>query len=310
MTSICCASSSFRGISALFLAGILGSTFASANLTIVPTFDSSITGNANAALIESTINQAITMYNQRFTDPITVNITFRSVTSGLGSNNPTTITIPYTTFRAALVADASTATDATALAHLPNQSTNPVTGGPNVVMSRANARALGLSASVSVDDVINLNTGLCFLGHANPQPGLYDLYAVTCHELDEALGTVSGVGGSTPWSADMYRYDSLGNRSYTTSTGVQAFLSVDGTTDIVEYNQLGRTAGDYGDWIHHNPNPQIQDWSGSQNTVIDMGPSEFTLLDAVGYDYAPVPEPASMTVLGLGALAVIRRRRK
>jgi len=37
--------------------------------------------------------------------------------------------------------------------------------------------------------------------------------------------------------------------------------------------------------------------------------NELTLLDVVGYNRAPVPEPASMAALGIGVLALIRRRK-
>lgn len=283
---------------------------ASANLTINPTYDSTITSLGTSAQIQSCLNSVCNLYNSYFSDPITVNITFRNTTSGLGSNSPTTITVSYATYRAALAADSSTANDTVALANLDNTTNNPVNGSANITLSRANARALGISAPVSVDDVINLNTGLCFLDHNTPQSGLYDLYAVACHEMDEALGSVSGVGGS-PWSADLFRYDGSGNRSFAANTGAHAYLSLDKTTNIVEYNQFGRTAGDWGDWIHHTGAPQVQDWSGTSGQKIDLGYSETTLLDAVGYNYiGPVPEPATFAVMGMGVLALISRRKK
>jgi len=49
-------------------------------LTIQATFDSSITGQPNAAVIEATINQAISIYESLFTDPITIPIRFRYAT--------------------------------------------------------------------------------------------------------------------------------------------------------------------------------------------------------------------------------------
>src|ERR1043165_7849675 len=50
-------------------------------LTINATFDSSITGNANAAAIESMINQSVAIYQALYSDPITVNILFRYTTA-------------------------------------------------------------------------------------------------------------------------------------------------------------------------------------------------------------------------------------
>ncbi len=50
-------------------------------LVINPTFDSSITTNPNAAAIEAMINQAVAIYQARFSDPITVSILFRYATT-------------------------------------------------------------------------------------------------------------------------------------------------------------------------------------------------------------------------------------
>ncbi len=49
-------------------------------LTIHPTFDSSITGNPNAAAIQAMINRAISIYESLFSDPITIQIRFRYAT--------------------------------------------------------------------------------------------------------------------------------------------------------------------------------------------------------------------------------------
>ena len=49
------------GLSAITV--LAGTSSAFANLTITPTFDASITGDANAAAIENTINSAISYYS-------------------------------------------------------------------------------------------------------------------------------------------------------------------------------------------------------------------------------------------------------
>ena len=54
-----------------------------AQLTIVPHYDASITGNPNGAVIQSTIDQVIQVYRTSFNTPITVNITFQNVNTGL-----------------------------------------------------------------------------------------------------------------------------------------------------------------------------------------------------------------------------------
>ncbi|MBC8064506.1 MAG: PEP-CTERM sorting domain-containing protein, partial [Chlorobia bacterium] len=48
------------------------------------------------------------------------------------------------------------------------------------------------------------------------------------------------------------------------------------------------------------------------NFGVSYGPTEADVraLDVIGYNRAPVPEPASLAALGLGALALLRRRKK
>jgi hypothetical protein len=232
-----------------------------------------------------------------------VNITFQEG-GGLGSSSTAFVNTTYANYKAALTADASGADDVAALAQL-----NALAyGGTSIDLSTANARALGFNAPASPDGTITLNTSLCFFNHNSPVAGQYDLYAVACHEMDEVLGTSSGVGGSFQ-DTDLFRYNGAGARSFNTNTAQHAYFSIDGATNVVEYNQFGRTGGDWGDWIVHTP-PQVQDWQGTTGKTIDPGASEFRLLDVIGYNRAPVPEPATMIVLGAGALAAIRRRRK
>ena len=92
-------------VSVMGIAVALGSASANA-MNIVPFYDSSITTNANSIAIQQDINSAIAVYNSVFTDNITVNLTFHNTTSGLGSNNPTTIDVDYQTLRTALGNDA------------------------------------------------------------------------------------------------------------------------------------------------------------------------------------------------------------
>src|SRR5262249_24163574 len=64
-------------------------------LSINPTFDSSITSLPNASAIEATINRTIAAYEAIFADNITVNITFKDKTTGLGSSNGVSVSEPY-----------------------------------------------------------------------------------------------------------------------------------------------------------------------------------------------------------------------
>jgi hypothetical protein len=81
---------------------------ASTGLTINAIFDVTITSDPNAAAIESTINAAIANIQSKFSDPIIVTIDFKSMATGLGESSTYFATVPYSTFLAALKADATT----------------------------------------------------------------------------------------------------------------------------------------------------------------------------------------------------------
>src|SRR5260370_38946034 len=93
------------------------------------TFDSSITGNPNAAAIEAMINRAISIYESLFSDPITIQIRFRYATTApngtplpqgaVALSNFVIYVIPWNTAVDALRADAKTSNDNLAIASLP-----------------------------------------------------------------------------------------------------------------------------------------------------------------------------------------------
>src|ERR1051325_6464808 len=136
-----------RMMARLLLLLPLAKSFPAHGLTIVPTFDSSITNDPDGATIMATINSVIALYEANFSDPITVTITFQETGSGLGQSSSFFVSRSYTTFRSRLASDATTPDDAAALAHLPGGSTNPVNGSTSVDLTTANARAIGLSAN-------------------------------------------------------------------------------------------------------------------------------------------------------------------
>ena len=99
-------------------------------ITIVPTFDSSITSDPNAATIEASINAAIQAFEQVILDPITVTIKFQETSSGLGQNSTYIDPVPYNVYYSALVNHATSPNDTVAVNHLPNSVFNPLNHGP------------------------------------------------------------------------------------------------------------------------------------------------------------------------------------
>ncbi len=263
-------------------------------LVIHPTFDSSITHDPNAAKIEGTINAAIRAVENYISNPVAVSITFEEMSSGLGQSSAFFITVPYTSYLAALKSHATTAANRSAIASLPAGPNNPVDGNASMNLQVANAVALGLTSG-SATGTIGLNTSICNLDRLSINPNKFDLLAVTSHEIDEVLGFASALNGlnngnPTPtgpvWPDDLFRYNHAtthnGARSFNTSLSTQAFYSIDGGhTDLAQFNQSQN--GDFSDWFSTAAHtPRVQDAFASPGATPNLG-VELTRLNVLGY---------------------------
>lgn len=257
-------------------------------LTFVPTFDSSISSDKNSAAIMATINAALTELASNYSDPVTINVTFKNVKSGLGASLTSYTTVAYTDFLTALKAHATTADDATALANTPAGPTNPVNGDPSISLTLPNARALGFSADNGggPDSTISLNISLMNITSSNTDPTKYSLRETALHELTEVMGSSSAldsgtVGPVTP--IDLFRYDQKGSRTYTQDPTGSAYFCLDGKTMRAQFNQ--DKSGDFGDYfsINGNQKPQIQDAFGTPGASNLQLSAELVELDVVGY---------------------------
>jgi hypothetical protein len=293
---------------------------AHAGLVITPTFDSTITNDPNAAAIKGVINSAIHTYESLFTNPITVNIEFHEMSGGLGESDTFISFGTYTAYLTALKANATSAAQLTALASLPAGPNNPVNGNPDVFLTTANLRALGINVfppgtPPAPDSSIGLNTSITF--PPNAQSGsTYSLLAVTEHEINEALGLGSALNGNfngspPPTGAvspmDLYRYDQNGTRTFNTDPNTQAFFSIDGgKTDLVQFNQFSTSAipADYQDWFSNGPHtPRVQDAFATPGVTPTLGPDEITALNVLGYNLqGTVPEPSALSLFSTGML--------
>ena len=264
-------------------------------LNITPTFDSSID-----AASQTTINNAIAFYESTITTNITVHIFFFNMNSGLGESLSVIYSVPYATYCSALTSSATSADDATALAHTPCGANNPVTNSSNIGVKPPNGLALGLGTP---EVPVSLNatpcqsfTGACIGLNLSVANSNNILLATVEHEIDEVLGLGSALQGTTtpgdPWTEDLFRWASASTRSFAANAsktnpcgGTPPFFSIDGgTTDLDDFNDCNN-GGDYGDWITHTP-PQVQDafitLGGTPPSLIVTSP-EVRALDVIGY---------------------------
>src|ERR1022692_3635098 len=101
-------------------------------LTIIPTFDSSITIDPNATTIMTTIKSAIAVYESDFSDPVIVRVEFHKKTGPGHANNCAGKTAySYGMYRTALLFHSTTIDDVDARQYMPDTPNNPVNNTPN-----------------------------------------------------------------------------------------------------------------------------------------------------------------------------------
>lgn len=298
-------------LSALAALGIATSAY---SLTIIPTFDGSITNDPNGAAMVSGINFAIATLQSNILDNVTVKVAFTNDdTVGLGQSQTFGGKYRYTNFLAALKNRAASVNDTKALSTLPNSPTDPVIGGTNIYLTTAQARVLGLDSYSELDSTVSLKMSVMNFSRPLADPDKYDLISTVEHEVNEVLGISSGLSDtSIVWPVDLFRYTTNLVRTFTTNGPDNAYFSVDGTNLVARYNM--DPTGDFGDWWSVNgtnrfappgntPHAQVQDAFGNPGAAQDLGVSELTALDVVGWTVASAtPQaPPLLTIVRNGA---------
>ena len=290
---------------ASYSAVIRTTTEPTAGLIINPTFDSSITGNPNAAAIEAMINRAISFHESLFSDPITIQIRFRYSTTGpdgtplpahAGAQSLFVIyQVPWGIYINALRADARTSNDSVANASLPATALSP-----NIKPRSAGGRAVGLDTPPAMlangtigqggpyDGIVTLNSSAPYQFSRPPSAGNLDAQRSTEHEVDEVIGLGSRLGhnGNDLHPQDLFSWSSPGVRNITTG-GARYFSINTGATNIVSFNQ--NPDGDFGDWLSTacpQAHPYVQNAFGCAGQYSDIAATspEGVNLDVVGYD--------------------------
>ena len=272
---------------AAFVAALAGSP-ASA-LTIVPTFDSSVTSNANSAAIQAAVNFVCAEYAALYDNAITIRITVvadpGTGTFGGSSTNLQGL-YTYAQIKGFLSASGTTADDATALASL---GASDPTGGGNFLLAFAQAKALGQRAAAdpATDGTFHFGAGQPFNFDPNNRAvaGKYDFCGVVEHEFSEIMGRIAGLNksGFPYWLAhDMFRYTASGVRNLSNTPPSNVYFSINGgVTNMHGY----ANSVDLDDWDGSSNDAYMQFANASVKLPISAG--DVRQMDVLGYRLTP-----------------------
>src|SRR6266699_2563299 len=261
----------------------------SAGLVINVTYDASVA--SAPAGFTSDVAAVVRYFESHFNDPITINIDV-----GFGEVNGQTLgggalassryylnSYTYSQVKNALTADATSGTDAAAVATLP---TSDPTNGGTYWMTTAEAKALGLASGSSLDGYVGFGSAANLFDYNNSDgvtAGQYDFMGTVAHEISEVLGrqtadgqNIAGTIGYTP--LDLFHYSAPGTRDL---SGTQAgyFSANGGVTNLDNFNTS--TGGDFGDWAGSAGNDAFRAFASS-GVVMSVTAADLTLMDVIG----------------------------
>jgi hypothetical protein len=312
----------FRNLGVLIGVALATGVSAQAGIIFDITYTSAVQNDAQFANIQSAVNYVANEYSSLYSDNITINFTVDEGAVGLGeslfSNNYWRGS--YTTLRNALIADATTANDATAttLANLPVAApyapAGTLSNANDWYATSAEAKALGLAlpgASTLSDGTYTFDNTVSYTYDPNNRAvaGEYDFIGVTEHEFSELMGRTEQANTFGYDILDTMRFTSPGVRNVDLSGVSGVYYSFNnGNTNLRGYNSGNGDKQDLDGFVPTDPFNAFttQDQAHSLSAV-DAG-----IMDVIGYnEVATVPEPSTfllaIPLLGFGLMRLRKR---
>jgi hypothetical protein len=281
----------------VFLGLLLVGRNASA-LTFNITYDSSVTSLTNAADVETAFATAARLFQDLYTNSVTVNITMYWGPTGpftggvsLGISQFLLADSSYSEIKAALTAHRASAADTNSVASLPPA--DPI-GGPWFVPI-ADARVLGLfpANDSTQDGAVSFATNVNYTFDPNNRAvlGKYDFIGVAEHEISEVLGRSSAqldpTFGYLPY--DLFRFTNTAARSFD-PVATNAYFSVDNGTNVLKFFYTNALFGDIQDWKSSATNDAFDAFTSSGH-LSPVSTVDIMALDVLGYNGPGVPAP-------------------
>ena len=309
-----------------------------ATINILP--GAGLAGNA-AAL--SAFNRAANKWGSLFSDPIDVYINADLGTLGagvIGSTSNVLLQGSYNLIAGAMVSDASDELNNGIVGALPTAAQfsayvpSGVTLGPNIVLSKANAKALGFggldAAFGAADATITFNSGFGFDYDKSDGVTGIDFESVALHEIGHSLGFISSVDFidtlPQPLVVNVFPLDLFRFNIANTPSNAAAFTS---TPRELRPGQTSVTSDTSNSWlmstgVAHGDGRQASHWKDNAFTGILIGAldpnisygetfslssADIRALDLIGWDVQSVPEPGTLVLFSAGFAGLVWKRR-
>jgi hypothetical protein len=311
-------------VSAVLVSSLIAPA-AHAGLIIAATWGSSLSGfGANEQAVKDAFAYAALQFTSRYSDNVTINIDVQgnAGTSILGQSSTPLGSIAYGGLVAAVKGDAKSADDLLSVSAAGSvTAADPAAGNSQWWLTRAQAKALGIIASDSVNDgTVTFGEGFTYaFDPANRAvAGSIDLVGVMMHEISEVMGRQGLSGAAFPQSIggppgytllDDFSYSGVGAKGLGGGSG-NAFSIDAGTTQLLAFN--GVAGGDTRDWASGSDDSfNAFSSSGVQN---NFSATDIREMDVIGWDLigqgGSVPEPPTLALMGAVLVGMGLRRRK